>query len=146
MDEQTKDDKLDLLLEQAVSSGKVEFDAERWKQRYAGEYDQLVSRCGRVPTGRETFSVYAVRFAAAAVILVAAGLLIHRMHRPVESPRQRELARSPAKMMSRLSLTLAYNRGGMEAVDLQYAKAFEKLGSKPAGLSIAELLNGNGGS
>jgi hypothetical protein len=68
------------------------------------------------------------------------------MQKPPEPPRHKEVVQSPAMMMSRLSLTLAYNRGGMEAVDEQYAKAFEKLESKPATISMAEVLNENGGS
>jgi len=53
--------------------------------------------------------------------------------------------RSPAMMMSRLSLMLAYNRGGLDAVDEQSKKAYELLGQKNTNVSIADLLNDKNG-
>jgi hypothetical protein len=54
-------------------------------------------------------------------------------------------AQSPAVMLSRLSLMLAYNRGGLDAVDEQCEKAFKLLGQKTAKVSINELLNDDNG-
>ena len=43
-------------------------------------------------------------------------------------------------MMSMLELNFAYRRGGMEAVDKQFEKAYSKLGSKDS-ISINDLFN-----
>ena len=49
--------------------------------------------------------------------------------------------RSPTKMLSVLSLSLAYRQGGLDAVDEQSNKAFKMLGQKNTNVSIGELLN-----
>jgi hypothetical protein len=53
--------------------------------------------------------------------------------------------RSPARMLSVLSLSLAYQQGGLDAVDEQCKKAFELLGQKNKNVSIGELLNESNG-
>jgi hypothetical protein len=80
------------------------------------------------------------RLAAAAVIIVAVGLVM--VYRPPVQPppRTTSVAKSPAEMLTAMSLNLAWRRGGLEAVDEQTSKAFEMLASKPAEVSIRELL------
>jgi len=81
------------------------------------------------------------KLAAAAVILVAAGLLMDYRNPPVQPPpRTVGTAKSPAEMLTMISLNIAYRRGGIEAVDEQTSKAFEMLGSQSATVSIHELL------
>jgi hypothetical protein len=83
----------------------------------------------------------AVRLAAAAVIIVAVGLLMVYRKPPVQPPPGiASAAKSPAEMLTAMSLNMAWRRGGIEAVDEQSSKAFEMLGSKPAKVSIQELL------
>jgi len=84
----------------------------------------------------------AARLAAAAVILVAVGLLMIYRNPPVpQQPRQTTIAvKSPVDMLSAMSLNMAWRRGGIEAVDEQSSKAFKMLGSKPAEASIKKLL------
>ena len=53
--------------------------------------------------------------------------------------------KSPTKMLSVLSLSLAYRQGGLDAVDGQYKKAYELLGQKNTNVSISELLNDKNG-
>jgi len=88
----------------------------------------------------------AAKLAAAAVILVAVGLLMVYQNPPLQPPRQTaNPAKSPAEMLTAMSLNLAWRRGGIEAVDEQSSKAFKMLGSKPAKVTIKELsieLNG----
>jgi ethanolamine utilization protein EutQ (cupin superfamily) len=81
--------------------------------------------------------------AAAAVIIVAITLLMVRQGPPEQHSRQTvatNMEKSPAKMLSMMSLNMAYRRGGIEAVDEQSNKAFEMLGSQPAIVSVKELL------
>jgi len=83
----------------------------------------------------------AAKLAAAAVIIVAIGLLMVYRNPPVQQPPQKEIvAKSPAEMLTAMSLNLAWRRGGIEAVDEQSSKAFKMLESKPAKASIQELL------
>jgi anti-sigma-K factor RskA len=82
-----------------------------------------------------------VKLAAAAVILLAVGLLMVYRNPPVQQPPQTvNVAKSPAEMLTAMSLNIAWRRGGIEAVDDQSEEAFRTLGSQPAKASIQELL------
>ena len=78
--------------------------------------------------------------AAAAVIIVAIGLVAVFVHRGPGEQIDSSNGQSPTKMMSAMSLTMAYRRGGIEAVDEQCEKAIRMLGPKPAGLTVKQLL------
>lgn len=83
----------------------------------------------------------AAKLAAPAVIIVAVGLLMTQPGPPgQEPPPIRKVAKSPAEMLSAMSLSMAYRRGGIEAVDDVSNKAFEMLGSKPDNVSVRDLL------
>ena len=87
------------------------------------------------------------KLAAAAIIIVAVGLLMVYQNPPVEQqpPKTVGPTKSPAEMLTAMSLNLAWRRGGIEAMDEQSSKAFKMLGSKPAKATIKELsveLNG----
>ena len=83
----------------------------------------------------------ATRLAAAAVIIIATGLLIIQSNPPEQAHAPtRNVAKSPAEMLSVMSLNMAYRRGGIEAMDDQSNEAFEMLGSQPAKVSVRELL------
>ena len=88
----------------------------------------------------------AAKIAAAAVIIIAVGLLVNQSSPPEQKPPEiGKVVKSPAEMLSAMSLTMAYHRGGLEAMDDLSDEAFEKLGSKPAGVSVRELLTGSNG-
>ncbi len=80
------------------------------------------------------------KVAVAACLMIAAGLVMHVMNEP---PPQEPYAHapSPAAMMSRLQLTLAYTEGGIEAVEAQYEKAYAKLGPRAGSVSVSDLCN-----
>jgi len=84
----------------------------------------------------------AARLAAAAVIIVGVGLLMVYRNPPVpqQPPQTVSVAKSPAEMLSAMSLNMAWRRGGIEAMDDQSQEAFKMLGSQPAKASIQELL------
>ena len=84
--------------------------------------------------------------AAAAMIIAGVGLLMVYQKPPVQQPpRIASAARSPAEMLTVMSLNIAWRRGGIEAVDEQSNKAFEMLGSQPVRVSIRELLTESNG-
>ena len=79
------------------------------------------------------------RLAAAAVILIAVGLVFQQLHEPVKPESHQEAARSPVRLISQLSLTLAYDEGGLEAVDQQYERASDQFIGNP--LSFAAHIS-----
>jgi len=81
------------------------------------------------------------KLAAAAMIIVAIGIFVdHGSVEEAGGPEVAEVAKSPAEMMTMASLTIAYRRGGMDAVEEQCEKACKLLGPRPEKLSIQELL------
>jgi hypothetical protein len=89
----------------------------------------------------------AVQLAAAAVIFVVVSLLMVHQNPPVPQPPQQTVSapKSPADMLTAMSLNMAWRRGGIEAMDEQSSRAFKMLESKPSKASIRELrveLNG----
>jgi hypothetical protein len=83
--------------------------------------------------------------AAAAVIIVGIGLLAIFVHQgPGEQP-VLKVVKSPTKMMTAMSLTMAYRRGGIDALDKHCEKALKKLGPRPLRLTLGQLLAENNG-
>jgi hypothetical protein len=82
------------------------------------------------------------KLAAAAVTVIAIGFLaIHTRPRP-QTPTDTlsPAAKSPGEMLTVLSLNIAYRKGGMDAVEKQYEKAFKILGPRPTSISVQDLL------
>ncbi len=142
------DDKhLDEILRDAIGSADANLDFETWKAKHADEIDTFRSQASS--TGKQTGTANVFRavlagritkVAVAACLMIAAGLVLHVMNAP---PPQEPYAHvpSPAAMMSRLQLTLAYAEGGIEAVEAQYEKAYAKLGPRAGSVSISDLFN-----
>lgn len=133
---------LDEQLKKTIDSGKVEFDGEQWKQKYSAKYQKLISRA-RTRPNVQRFSLAHPLIRIAAVIAIAALVVLFMSRRPghVEPVVFEKSEQSPAKMLSMLSLSLAYRQGGLDAVDEQSKKAYELLGQKNTNVSIGELLN-----
>jgi hypothetical protein len=137
---------LDEQLKKTIDSGKVKFDSEQWKRKYSAEYQELVSRARTRPNVRRFLWVRPlVRVAAVIAIVAFVILLTHRQPDKRVEPMVANAVQSPAKMLSVLSLSLAYRQGGLDAVDEQSNKAFKMLGQKNTNVSIGELLNENNG-
>ena len=83
--------------------------------------------------------------AAAAVIIVGIGLLAIFVHQGPGEQHVPKVVKSPTKMMSAISLTMAYRRGGIEALDEQCEKAIRMLGPRPLRLTLGQLLKENNG-
>ncbi len=91
------------------------------------------------------------RIALAAAVTITAGVLLLGRHgaAPVQPvPGSRPVVRqSPAQMVSMISLSAAFESGGMEGLDKQCDRALERLGPRPNSVSMQELfkdLNGKG--
>ncbi|HCO95430.1 MAG TPA: hypothetical protein DIU00_16020 [Phycisphaerales bacterium] len=83
----------------------------------------------------------AARLTAAAVILVAIGLLMVYRNPPVQPPPETvSVAKSPAEMLTAKSLMIAYRHGGIEAIERQCDKALEMQGPQMDILNVKELF------
>jgi len=138
---------LDELIARTINEGKPQFDAEKWKEKYPEEFQLLKSRAGQasahqVNIWRRVAQSKITKLAAAAVIIIAVGLfLVHRG--PDEQVKPTEVAKaakSPAEMMTAMSLNIAYRKGGIEAVDRQGEKVIKMLGPRPVEITVKELL------
>jgi hypothetical protein len=148
MSTQKDNDKLDELIAKTINTGKPQFDAEKWKQKYPDEYQTLISRREKAASSRQTnimrviFSKRAVQLAAAAAVIVVVGLLLSRdrqnSNTPISEPPLR--AQSPAKIISMESMRMAYQRGGLDALDQKFRDALDVFGLRSSSVSIQELL------
>jgi len=101
---------------------------------------------GKSSAARMILRSRATRLAAAAAILIALALLLIQSNPPEQAHAPtRNVAKSPADMLSAISLNMAYRRGGIEAMDDLSNEAFEMLGSQPGKVSIRELLTESNG-
>jgi hypothetical protein len=145
---------LDELISQTIDSGKPEFDAEKWKQKYPEEFQMLRSMSKQDSPTRRPSIWRTVRhspitkLAAAAVIIIAIGFFIvhQRPSEQDDTTIDSEVSKSPIEMMTAMSLERAFRRGGIEAVEEQCKQAFKPIGSRPGRLSVEQILaefNGN---
>jgi hypothetical protein len=148
MDKRKNEKHLDELISRAINTEEPQFDAEEWKQKYPKEYQALISRAAaKAPTGRPNIWRIALRnpiikLAAAAVIIIAITFFSIRQDQDrQEGPGIGKATRTPAEMMTAMSLTIAYRKGGMEAVEEQYDKAYKQLGPRPKSLSVEQILS-----
>jgi hypothetical protein len=141
-------DKLDRLISKTINTGKPQFDAEKWKEKYPDEYQTLISRKDKSVSFRRPnilrviFSRPAAQLAAAAAVIVVVGLLLSRDRQnpntPVPEPSL--IAQSPARIVSMASMRMAYQRGGMDALDQQFRDTLDVFGPRSSSVSIQELL------
>jgi hypothetical protein len=86
--------------------------------------------------------------AAAAMVIVAIGLFLGRnFQRPGEPGAiPQPPAQSSIKKMSLISMRMAYQRGGIDALDRQLRDTLEMMRPQPLSISVQELLEGVNGS
>ena len=139
---------LDEQISRTIDTERPQFDAEKWKEKYAEEFQILKSRAGQTsrPHRRNLWRTIIksriTKFAAAAVIVVAVGVFIVQRvpDEQIKNHKMPEVAKSPAEMMTAMSLNIAYRKGGMEEVEKQCDKAFEMLGPRPGRITVREML------
>jgi hypothetical protein len=83
--------------------------------------------------------------AAAAVVIVSIGLFAVLVHEGPGEQSVPKVPESPTKMMTAMSLTMAYRRGGIEALDEQCEKAVRILGPRHLRLTLGQLLKETNG-
>lgn len=87
------------------------------------------------------------KLAAAALIIIAVSFFsIRKDQDGQEQPGIRKATQSPAQMMTAMSLTIAYRKGGMEEVEEQYNKAYKLLGPRPGSLSAKQIFAESNGT
>ena len=145
MNEQSDEKWLDKLIAGSIDTSAPRFDAEKWKQNYAVEYQTLTGcrsrRPSRGPLGllRLVISYRITQVAAAAAIMITAGLLIAYLG----PGKQVQADMPPVEMVTSASLRMAYNRGGMEALEEQCDRAARILGQGSLPMAVlVEDLNG----
>lgn len=144
-------EKFDELICRTINTEKPQFDAKKWKQKYPEEYQALISRSNKSASSgqpniwRMIFGKPAAKLAAAAAVIVVVGLLLSRGRHNPNSPAAKPplIAQSPAKIVSMASMRMAYQRGGMDALDQQFRDALNILGPRSSSVSIRELLEGS---
>ena len=150
MSTQRDNDKLDDLIFRTINTEKPQFDAEKWKQKYPDEYQALISRSDKAASSckpniwRLIFGKPAAQLAAAAAVIVVFGLLLSRDRENPNGPAAMPpfIAESPAKIASMASMRMAYQRGGLDALDKQFRDTLNVLGPRSSSVSIQELLEG----
>ena len=143
-----KDEKwLDELICRTIKTEKPHFDHEKWQKQYPEEFKILFSRAKQTSAGqpsiwRMIYKSKITKLAAAAVIIIAIGLsLVHQgPGEQVDSKNISEVEEFPVKMMTSVSLSLAYRKGGMDAVERQCEKAFKMSGPQVTNVTVQELL------
>jgi hypothetical protein len=155
MSERKDEQWLDQELRRAVDGTTPMFDAEAWKQKHRAEYEVLLSRKSAAemvgwgkphPTGlRWMLDSSFCRLAVAAAIIIAIGLFLQPIGDKPEGPgvQANEL---PVRMLSMMSLRMAYQRGGFEALDQQLQESLDTFGPRPLDASRRELSESVKGS
>lgn len=146
MNERKDERWLDDQLQRAVNGSTPVFDAESWKRQHRREYESLLSRSGRDRTHTVRLALRSTvgKLAIAATIVVVAGtLLIGPMQQGGDVPEielRPPVAQSPAQMVSMISLSAAFRRGGMEGFNEQCDRALTMLGPRPTDVSMKDLF------
>jgi len=148
MNKQRNEKRLDELISRTINTEKPQFDAEKWKQKYPAEFQTLLSRKAKGDSIRQPniLKVFLksplTKIAAAAVIIVAIGFLVIHQGSPeqADTTTVSKTTKSPVEMMTAMSLTITYRKGGMEAVEEQYNEAFKLLGPRPGNLSVEQII------
>jgi hypothetical protein len=148
MSTQRDNDKLDELISRTINTEKPQFNAEKWKEKYLDEFKTLISRSNKSASSHRPnimsviFGRPAIQLAAAAAVILVVGLLLIRDKQipngpPVKPP---IFAKSPTNIISMVSMRMAYQRGGLDALDQQFRDTLDVLGPRSSSVSIQELL------
>jgi hypothetical protein len=156
MSEQENDRWLDELIHRTINTTKPDFDAEKWKQKHPEEFQTLLARAAgkssaasvvQVDLWKVIWKSPAVKVAAAAIIIAAISFSIVYLGpgEQADNTQTAKVVKSPAEMLTAMSLTMVYRRGGIEALERQCEQAIEMLGPRPTSLSLKQLLEDSNG-
>jgi len=138
---------LDEQIFRTINTEKPQFDAEKWKEKYAEEFQILKSQAGQTSRAHQA-NIWRIvikskitKLAAAVIVLVVALFVARRVpEEQIDNRTKPEVTKTPAEMMTAMSLNIAYRKGGMEEVEKQCDKAFEMLGPRPGRITVQEIL------
>jgi hypothetical protein len=136
---------LDDELRQVIGQTDIQFNVEVWKQDHTEAYQALLARGVRHEhttisrSWKNVLASHVGKFAVAAAIVVAGSLALlaprPETNRQVTPPRDSALG----EITTFKSLTLAYRRGGEEALNRQLDRAQEALGPRPDQSLLSDL-------
>jgi hypothetical protein len=147
MNKQRNEKRLDELISRTINTEKLQFDAEKWKQKYPDEFQSLLSRAAKGASARQPNILKIIlkspltKIAAAAVIIVVISFFI-----APQGPSEQadttvsKVTKSPAEMLTATSLIIAFRHGGIEAIEKQCDKALEMQKPPLDKLDIKELF------
>ena len=125
-----------------------EMDKRTLDESFAAMEQTIRAKSTKVSVPGVIIRSRAVRLmAAAATVTVAIGLFLGRNVQTPDGPaaRPRPVAQSPVKKMSLISLRMAYQRGGFDALDRQFRDTLDVMRPRALSISIQELLEGVNG-
>ena len=139
MSTQRDNDKLDKLIYKIINTEKPQFDAEKWKQKYPYEYQTLVSRSNNAALSRKPDTWKTIFTGLAAAVILVVGLLLSRDRQKPDGPPAKPpfIAQS---LISMVSMRMAYQRGGLSALEQQFRDTLDVFGPRSSSVSIQELL------
>jgi hypothetical protein len=106
-----------------------------------GETIRAQSVDGKPNTCKRMVQSRITRIAAAVLIIAVGFFVIHTRPRPqTRTDGASQTAKTAGEMLTVLSLNIAYRKGGMDAVEKQYEKAFTILGPRLTSISVQDLL------
>jgi hypothetical protein len=157
MNKHRNEKRLDELISRTINTEKPQFDPEKWKQKYPEELQALLSRAAKGDLARRTNILKVIlkspltKLTAVAVIILAVSFFSAHQDssEQADTATVPKVTKSPVEMVTAISLTKAYRKGGIEAVEKQCKQAFKPLGPQPGSLSVEQILaefNGNGKS
>jgi hypothetical protein len=105
--------------------------------------DSVLAEVAQVRAGDRAGRIRLIgKLTAAAVIVLAVGFLVQRgTDEHTATVETDVVARSPAEMLTLMSLTMAYRQGGIEAVERKCERALRMLGyDRRVGFTTVELF------
>jgi len=142
MSEEEHKDRLELELRRAINTTTPKFDAEAWRRTYRNEFDMLLARKSGKAQRVNILKLHRAFWLGIAAGIVAVGCgLVYRawFYRTNVTPLPVQI-KSPAQIVTMASLSSAFRRGGMPALDKQLDEAVRQLGPRPMSVPTARLL------
>jgi len=151
MNRQKGEDRLDELIARTINTAKPQFNSEKWKKKYPGELEILLSRKSKTgPSGqpsrlRGVLGNPVAILSAAEDFVIAALFMLEQIRREPEPMQIGRRSTSAVELVTAISLESAYRRGGIEAVEDQCRKVFRTATHESAGPSALQLLGEQNG-
>ena len=134
-------------IEKHIKNVNIVIDSERNKKVFSNILQAFEKSKARkfAPAGPNIWRIILrsplTKIAVAAVIILSVSIFITQQEPgKQEQPNIVKATKSPAEMMTAMSLTIAYRKGGMEALEEQYNEAYKQLGPRPKSLSVDQIL------